>query len=137
MPAFERAFVVSGENMAQEHSGRFKSKEELNGAIDPRINTDGRAAQPNKPTKRSVKDSELLSLLRKIKPHVADAVKTAVTIMGNEKGGEMTRLRAAAMVIDLHRELLDEVYAKEQPEAEPIQEGQGTVVSFKMVSTGS
>ena len=118
--------------MAQEHTGRFKSKEQLNGETDPRINTEGRTTS-TKTNTRSIKKQELMSLLRKIKPHVADAVKAVVDIVNNPQASDMAKLRAGATIIDLHRELINEVYDKEAEEAEPIQQHTGAVVSFKMV----
>ena len=55
------------------------------GTKDPNIMVQPRGER--KLTRRELKDRELLMLARKLKPHVADALMTAVNIMKDEKAG--------------------------------------------------
>lgn len=84
-------------------------------AGDPRINRKGRidkkeVVEERVPTNRSERERELSMLLRKLKPHVADAVMTAAKIMKNESAVEHNRLRAATILLEAYRTLTLDVY---------------------------
>lgn len=75
--------------------------------------------EPAKPTRRQMKDKELLSLLMKVKPHIADSIMAAANIMRNEKAQEANRLRAATILLQQYKELIDDLYnGKEEVEEE-------------------
>lgn len=88
----------------------FKRKSELNGEIDPNINTKGKIKPNREKSRREIKEQELLSLLRKIKPHIADSVMTASRIMKNNESADANKLKSAALLISLYKELLKDAY---------------------------
>ena len=88
----------------------FKSRKDLGGKLDPNINTAGRIAPVKQLTNREIREKELLHLLRKIKPNVADAISTAVTIMKNEKAADQNKLKAAVILLDNYKNLVGDLY---------------------------
>lgn len=122
---------------------KFKSKEELGGEIDPRINTKGnpdfgkKKYIPEKPTNRFLREREFMSLLRKVKPHQADAIMTAVKIMKNNEASDANKLKGAALLISLYRELVSDVYDHnyDEEEAEPVQQDNSPVFSLKVINS--
>lgn len=128
--------------MTKEKSpNKFKSKEELGGAIDPRINTKG---NPNfgkdyikpKLTNRELREREFMSLLRKLKPHVADAIMAAVKIMNNKEAAHANQLKAATILLDQYKQVMQAVYDKDYDDegAEEIQQQQTPMFSLKVVN---
>jgi len=117
----------------------FKKRAENNGEIDPRINVQGRVRNPNGEkilTKRAVRDKELLSLLRKIKPHLSDSIMTAAKIMKNEDASHMSQLKAATILLNAYKELINDAYNGEDPEEEATDVQPNTpVFSLKMINT--
>jgi hypothetical protein len=101
----------------------FKSKEELGGQLDPRINKDG--ARINKIqrdptiTRRSHHQSELVSLLRKLKPNLSAAVIRTSAIVNNPSSKDADAIAAARLIISTYRELLDDLYEGEALKDEP------------------
>jgi hypothetical protein len=87
------------------------------------INKAGRPPAPkgDKPTNRELRERELLMLLRKIKPHVADSVMQCVKIMKNEEASHMNQLKAATVILDAYRKLTLDMYDGEDPEAEGVE----------------
>lgn len=69
---------------------------------------------PQKLTRRQLKDRELLLLLRKIKPHIADSILTAAKIMGDDKAQDANKLRAATLLLQQYKDLVDAVYSGKQ-----------------------
>jgi hypothetical protein len=65
-------------------------------------------------TKKKLKDKELLYLLRKMKPHLAQAIMTATNIMQMPTASDQNRLRSAALVLDTYRKLVLDVYDAEE-----------------------
>jgi len=91
---------------------------------------------PGRLTNRQLKERELLMLLRKIKPNVAEAIATAAKIMRNEKVGGQTQLKAASILLENYRRLALDLYDNEEPEAEGQeiqQQNTGPVFSLTMV----
>ncbi len=107
---------------------------------DPRINRKGRPRNEDrkeKPTNRELKERELIMLLRKIKPHVAEAINAAVLIMGDEKAAHQNQLKAATILLDNYRRLVLDVYEGEDKENEAgteIQQQNAPVFSLKVVN---
>jgi hypothetical protein len=106
----------------------FKAKSELNGEVDKNINTAGRIKGAKALTRRQIKERELLTLARKIKPLMADAINTAATIMRNNEATHASQLKACVILLDAYKELVDDLY-QDDPEdknnekpAEEIQE---------------
>ena len=108
---------------------------------DPNINRSGRIPRSaltdeNKPSRRALKDKELLMLLRKIKPHVAEAVMQAAKIMRNEDASHLNQLKAATLLLDNYRKLTLDMYDGEDDEETPAEEIQGEsspVFSLKVI----
>lgn len=102
------------------------------------INRAGRKpGDGSKPTNRELRERELLMLLRKIRPTVADAVVTSAKIMKNEEAADQNRLRAAATLLDAYRKLTLDLYDGTDPEEEgkEIQQANAPVFSLKMINT--
>lgn len=90
----------------------FKKRAEL-GERDPNIydvDRDGPRSRGKPRTRREQYQGELLTLLRKFKPHNSDAIKTAVKIMENAEATDSNKLRASALIIQTYRDLLKDLY---------------------------
>lgn len=88
----------------------FKKRSENGGMLDPSINSQGRPKVEGKLTRREIKEKEQMSILRKLKPHVSQAIVQAAKIMNNEKAAEASRLKACTIILDNYKELVGEVY---------------------------
>lgn len=91
----------------------------------------------DKPTNRSLKERELITLLRKIKPQIADAIITAAAIMKNDEASHQNQLKAATILLDNYRRLVLDVYDGEEvadKEGTEIQQQNAPVFSLKMVN---
>jgi len=91
----------------------------------------------DKPTNRSLKERELITLLRKIKPQIADAIITAAQIMKNEEASHQNQLKAATILLDNYRRLVLDVYDGEEKaddEGTEIQQHNAPVFSLKVVN---
>ena len=86
-------------------------------------------------TNRQLKERELLMLLRKIKPAVAEAIATATRIMKNPEAGANQQLRAATILLDNYRRLTLDLYDSAEPDAEgqEIQQVNAPVFSLKVI----
>ena len=104
-------------------------------------NLKGRPKRDNllgKPTNRELKERELVMLLRKIKPHVAEAIMQAANIMKNEEASHQNQLKAATILLDNYRRLTLDLYdgdeeKLEQEGTEVQQNNSGPVFSLKIV----
>lgn len=101
------------------------------------INRNGRPKRdPNRiVTKREVKEQELLSLLRKFKPNVTQAVITAARIMNSPTAADTSKLKAAVIILDNYKELVGKVYdgIDEEDAAEEVDQEAATVFSLKVI----
>lgn len=114
----------------------FKSKKELNGAIDPNINVRGSIKPNREKSRREIKEQELLSLLRKIKPHIADSVMTASRIMKRDDAADANKLKSAALLIGLYKDLLKDAYEGGDEEETGAEIQPNTpVFSLRMINT--
>ena len=113
----------------------FKARSENNGQLDPNINTKGQFKKPERMTNRQIKERELLSLLRKIKPHVAEAIMKAADVMKNDEASHQNQLKAAVILLDNYKNLVGDLYDKEHEDEEgtEIQQGNNPVFSLKVV----
>ena len=118
-------------------SGSFKKS--VNGEVDSRINRNGRPKKVDlldKKTNRELKEKELLMLLRKIKPHVSEAIIQAARIMKNEEASHQNQLKAATVLLDNYRKLTLDLYdGDDEGEGVEVQEGNQAVFSLKMLSS--
>ena len=115
----------------------FVKKSENGGVVDPKINLAGR--KPNdgsKLTNRDLRSRELLMLLRKIRPHVADAIMSAALIMKNETAADQNKLKAATILLDNYRKLTLDLYDGDDPESEgeEVQKQNPNTFSLKMIT---
>lgn len=119
----------------------FKSREELGGEIDSNINKLGRIDKNHKPTAKEIKQKELMSLLRKLKPLMSKSVGVASKIIDSEDSSEAGKLKAAALLIKTYQDLVIEVYddsknADGTPlEAQEIDQSKAPVFSMTIVNS--
>lgn len=71
------------------------------------------APKKEKLTKRELREKELLLILRKLKPQVGKAINTAVKIMGNETASHQNQLKAATIILQNYKEVMEAAYNKE------------------------
>lgn len=121
----------------------FVSTKDNGGVKDSRI-APGRPPKdktaPEKVTRRSLRDRELIQLARKLKPHVALSITTAVKVMGNDEAKDGDKLRAGAFLFAQYRELISEIYegdadseSTENPEEVQPKKDESVVFSLKMI----
>lgn len=96
----------------------FKSKKELGGKVDVNINTLGRIQGKETMTNRQIREREFLSLLRKLKPLVAESINTAAKIMKNEEANDANKLKAAVILLDNYKAMVGQVYDVDHDEDE-------------------
>jgi Family of unknown function (DUF5681) len=109
--------------------------------------TKGKSGNPNgrprrdsivdKPTNRELKERELVMLLRKIKPHVAEAIVQAANIMKNQEASHQNQLKAATILLDNYRRLTLDMYDGEDQADEAgveVQQNNAAVFSLKVVN---
>lgn len=87
----------------------FQKRDE-NGRVDPRINVEGRKKATRKLTRREIRENELLSILRKIRPHVSDSIMTAAKIMKSDQSQDSNKLKAAVVLLNAYKDIVGEVY---------------------------
>lgn len=90
----------------------------------------------DKPTNRELKERELVMLLRKIKPHVAEAIMQAANIMKNEEASHQNQLKAATILLDNYRRLTLDMYDGEEQAEEAgveVQQNNSPIFSLKVV----
>ncbi len=103
-------------------------------------NPNGRPKKENildKPTNRALKERELVMLLRKIKPHVAEAIMQAADIMKNKEASHQNQLKAATILLDNYRRLTLDMYDGEEKAddaGEEIQQNNAAIFSLKVVN---
>jgi hypothetical protein len=92
--------------------------------------------EKKKPTRREIREKDLISLLRKFRPHVSEAILTASKVMKNPMSSETGKLKAAVIILDNYKELVDTVYNGEDSDeqGEEIQETKNSaVLSLRVV----
>ena len=109
------------------------------GKVDPNINIAGRKpkvdGEGNKVlTNREIKSKELLSILRKVKPHLSQSIMTAADIMKNKEATHQNQLKAAVILINAYRELVIDLYGKDVDGSDEGEEIQPTAAfSLKVI----
>lgn len=90
-------------------------------------------------TNRQLKERELLMLLRKIKPHVAEAIMSAAKIMKDSSASHQSQLKAATVLLDHYRRLTLDLYDGSDPdeEGEEIQQQNAPVFSLRVLDSDS
>jgi hypothetical protein len=103
-------------------------------------NLKGRPRKENitdKPTNRELKERELVMLLRKVKPHVAEAIIQAANIMKNQEASHQNQLKAATILLDNYRRLTLDLYDGEEKADEAgveVQQNNAAIFSLKVVN---
>lgn len=111
----------------------FKARKDNDGKVDENINRSGRIKGASEMSRRALKDRELISLLRKIKPHMSDSIMTAARIMKNDESNDANKLKASALLISVYKELLKDAYDGDE-EADGVEiQSNGPVFSLTMV----
>lgn len=90
------------------------------------------------PTNRELKERELLMLLRKFRPHVAEAVIAAARVMKNDKAADQNKLKAADLILRNYHKLVLDLYAngaQEDDEGKEIQQQNAPVFSLRVIGT--
>jgi len=88
----------------------FKARKDNNGEIDAAINVQGRIRGIKEKSRRELKNAELLSLVRKIKPHLSESIMTAATIMKDKTAAHANQLKAAVILLNAYKELIGDLY---------------------------
>ena len=91
----------------------------------------------DKPTNRDLKERELIMLLRKIKPHVAEAIVQAANIMKNQEASHQNQLKAATILLDNYRKLTLDMYDGEDAADEAgieVQQQNAALFSLRVVN---
>lgn len=117
----------------------FKSKEALGGKVDENINKNGRIKGAKQMTNRELREREFMSLLRKLKPLVAESINTAAKIMKNEEATDANKLKAAIVLLDNYKDMVGNVYEGryDEEENEEIQQPNASVFSLKVIDGNS
>ena len=121
----------------------FKARKDNGGVVDKKINLAGRPLKGGEKTvtRREAKDKELLSLARKLKPHLALGLKESVKILENAESADANKIRVTAFLYKTYHEILDDVYAPtredepqdEKPEVQEVQPDNRPVFSLRML----
>jgi len=113
----------------------FKATKDNGGVPDVAINRSGRIKGASEMSRRALKDRELISLLRKIKPHMAESIMTAAKIMKSDVAADANKLKASALLISVYKELLKDAYdGDEEAEGTEIQSN-APIFSLKIVGS--
>jgi hypothetical protein len=87
-------------------------------------------------TNRELRQEEMLSFVRKFKPHLTKAVQTSVRVMENEESSDQNKLKAAALIISTYNGLIKDLYdfRYDSDEGEALQENSGPSFSLRMIN---
>ena len=89
---------------------------------DKNINRAGLIPGKQKFTAKEIKQKEVMSLLRKLKPLMSKSVNTAAKIIDSDGATESGKLRAATILLGLYKDLLSEAYDRDIKLEEMLQE---------------
>jgi len=113
----------------------FRATADNGGVVDPAINKMGRIRGVKEKSRRELKAIEMLSLVRKIKPHLSDSIMTAASIMRNKEAAHANQLKAAVILLNAYKELIGDLYdGDDEEEGQEIQPNQGPIFSLRMIS---
>ena len=112
----------------------FKATKDNGGVVDSAINKLGRIRGVKEKSRRELKAIEMLSLVRKIKPHLSDSIMTAASIMRNKESGAANQLKAAVILLNAYKELIGDLYdGDDEEEGQEIQPNTPTF-SLRMIN---
>ena len=113
----------------------FKARKDNNGEIDSAINVQGRIRGIKEKSRREIRNAELLSIIRKVKPHLSDSITTAATIMRNKESGAGNQLKAAVILLNAYKELVNDLYAGGDEDEEGVEVQSNTpTFSLRMIN---
>lgn len=115
----------------------FVSREALGGELDKNINDQGRIKGSKKMTNRELREREFMSLLRKLKPLVAESIQTAAKIMKNEEATDQNKLKAAVIILDNFKTVVGDVYNGKYDEDEGDEIQQPAAPTFRLTVVGA
>lgn len=114
----------------------FKSKAEL-GKVDENIWRGG-PVNPNKKgkTRRELVQGELISLLRRFRPHLTDAIRQSTRILNSTEAADSNVLRASALILQTHQSLLKDLNALSEDDPQETVESlkEAPKFSLKMIT---
>ena len=89
----------------------------------------------DKPTNKSLRAKALIEMVRRFRPIQQKAIKAAVDILDNKDASEGGKLKSAALVIEVYRGLIKDLYniQYDTDEAEEIQEENVPKFSLHMI----
>jgi len=99
----------------------FKARKDNNGEIDSAINVQGRIRGIKEKSRREIRDQSLLSLLRKVSPHLSESIMTAANIMKNKEAAHANQLKAAVILLNAYKELVNDLYTGGNEEDEGVE----------------
>lgn len=103
------------------------------------INKKGRPRMLRLPerTNREIRQSELISLVRKFKPLQTKAIQAAIKIIDSQDSNDSNKLRASALLIQTYRQLLLDTfdYRYDDEQSEEIQDKNVPIFSLKIINT--
>lgn len=126
------------ENISEEEQKRRRGNPQWSRGM-PSPNSLGRPKVLNKEkkTNRELRGEELMNFVRKLKPHQTKAIQAAVGILDNKEASENGKLRASAMILQLYKDLVKDLYdfRYDDEGAEEIQQKNAPVFSLKMLNS--
>jgi len=99
----------------------FRATAENGGVVDPAINKLGRIRGVKEKSRREIRDQSLLSLLRKVSPHLSESIMTAANIMKNKEAAHANQLKAAVILLNAYKELVNDLYTGGNEEDEGVE----------------
>ena len=113
----------------------FRATAENGGVVDPAINKLGRIRGVKEKSRREIRTGELLSLIRKIKPHLSESIMTAATIMKDKTAAHANQLKAAVILLNAYKELVNDLYAGGDEDEEGVEVQSNTpTFSLRMIN---
>lgn len=99
----------------------FKATKDNGGVVDSAINKLGRIRGVKEKSRREIRDQSLLSLLRKVSPHLSESIMTAANIMKNKEAAHANQLKAAVILLNAYKELVNDLYTGGNEEDEGVE----------------
>lgn len=118
----EQDNLTTKETTEEKPHYHFRTKQELGGEIDNRINVKGqpRNQRPMGMTRRSNHQSELVSLLRKLRPHMSAAIIRTSSIASNPSSKDSDAVAAAKLLLSSYQSLMQDLYKEDKEEQAPV-----------------
>ena len=112
----------------------FRATAENGGVVDPAINKLGRIRGVKEKSRREIRETELLSLIRRVRPHLSESIMTAATIMKDKTAAHANQLKAAVILLNAYKELVNDLYAGGDEDEEGVEVQSNTpVFSLRML----